>query len=76
MRRQWRKFLKNNEKNRLYKEEISYIAVPWLVTFLHSSIKKGNKKDVDSILDTLREKHGITLDEQGNLCFSDDYLPF
>jgi hypothetical protein len=76
MKRQWRVFLKENEKNRLYKGEISYIAVPWLVTYLHRSIKKGNKKDVDSILNVLRVNYGITLDEQGNLCFSDDYLPF
>ena len=69
MKRQWRKFLRNAEKNRLYKSKIAYYAVPWLVTCLHRSIKKGNVKDVESILKTLEEIHNITLDEKGNLCF-------
>lgn len=69
MRKQWRKFLKENEKNKVYKWEMSYIAVPWLVTYLHKSMKKGNKKDVDDIIKTLEEKHGIKLDENGYLCF-------
>lgn len=76
MRKQWRKFLKENDKNRLYASEYSYCAVPWLVMFLYKSIKKGNKKDVESILETLNNKHSIVLDDKGNLCFSDDYLPF
>ncbi len=74
MKRQWKKFLKENEKNRSYEWEWSYIAVPWLVMYLHKSMKKGNKKDVESILRTLRVHHGITLDDDENLCFDD--LPF
>lgn len=69
MRKQWRKFLKDNEKNKVYKWDMSYIAVPWLVNYLYKSMKKGNQKDVDDILKTLEEKHGITLDENGHLCF-------
>ena len=69
LKRQWRKFLRNAEKNQLYKTKIAYYAVPWLVTYLHRSMKKGNKKDVDDILKTLDEIHNITLDEKGNLCF-------
>lgn len=72
MKRQWRKFLKENEKNQLYKSKIAYYAVPWLVTYLHRSIKKGNVKDVESILKTLKEIHNITLDEKGNLIFVED----
>jgi len=72
MKRQWRKFLRNAEKNRLYKLKIAYYAVPWLVTYLHKSVKKGNVKDVETILKTLKEIHNITLDEKGNLCFIKD----
>lgn len=72
MKRQWRKFLKECEKNRLYKSKIAYYAVPWLVIYLHKSIKKGNKSDIESILKTLEEIHNITLDDKGNLCFIKD----
>ena len=72
MKRQWRKFLKESEKNKLYNSKIAYYAVPWLVTCLHRSIKKGNVKDVESILKTLEEIHNITLDEKGNLIFVKD----
>ena len=69
MKRQWKKFLRNAEKNRLYKSKVAYYAVPWLATYLHRSIKKRNKKDIEYILKTLKEVHNITLDEKGNLCF-------
>ena len=72
MKRQWRKFLRNAEKKRLYKSKIAYYAVPWLATYLHRSIKKGNIKDMESILETLEKIHNITLDEKGNLCFIKD----
>ena len=72
MKRQWRKFLKESEKNKLYKSKIAYYAVPWLVTCLHRSMKKGNVKDVVSIFETLEKIHNITLDEKGNLCFIKD----
>ena len=69
MKRQWRKFLRNAEKNQLYKAKIEYYAVPLLATYLDKSIKKDNKKDIESILKTLEKLHNITLDEKGNLCF-------
>lgn len=72
MKKQWRRFLKENEKNRLYESELAYYAVPWLATYLHRSIKKECKKDIDSILKTLEVKHNITLDDNGNLCFVKD----
>lgn len=72
MKRQWRKFLKESEKNKLYKTKIAYYAVPWLVTYLDRSMKKGNVKDVVSILETLEKIHNITLDDKGNLCYIKD----
>lgn len=60
------------KKNQLYKSKIAYYAVPWLVTYLYRSMKKGNKKDIDDILKTLVEIHNITLDDKGNLCFIKD----
>ncbi len=72
MKRQWRKFLKESEKNQLYKAKIEYYAIPLLATYLHRSIKKNNKKDIESILKTLKEIHNITLDEKRNLCFIKD----
>lgn len=68
---QWKKFLKENDKYRLYKLDFSYIAVPWLVKHLHKAIKRRNKKDIESIIKTLRVHHSIILDSQGNLCFNE-----
>lgn len=69
MKRQWRKFLWRAKRKQLYESELSYYVVPWLVWYLHKSIKAGCRADVESILDTLWDKHGVTLDGDGNLCF-------
>ena len=69
MKRQWRKFIRNAEKKRLYKSDLSYSIVPWLVRWLHRSIKSGCVADIEHITSTLRYKHGVILDGKGDLCF-------
>ena len=69
MKKQWKQFLRASARERLFESEFSYTAVPWLVGYLHKAMKAGCKNEVEDILATLKNKHGITLDHEGNLCF-------
>ena len=69
MKLQWRRFLHEARRKRLFKAEVSYTAVPWLVKYLHKAMKAKCNAEVEDILGILREKHGVGLDHEGNLCF-------
>lgn len=69
MKRQWRKFLREAKKQDLYRSEYSYCVVPWLVKYLHRSIKAGVRSDIEDIVATLRDKHSIGLSLNGDLYF-------
>lgn len=69
MKIQWRKFLREAKRRGLYRSEYSPCVVPWLLRYLHRSIKAGCRVDVEDITATLRDKHSIGLDSSGNLYF-------
>ena len=65
MKRQWRKFLKENEGN------WSYGIVPALVARLDEALKAGDEVTVQEALDGLAAQ-GVVLDRNGNLRFAVD----
>lgn len=69
MKRQWRKFLRQAEKQCLYRSEYSSYVVPWLLRYLHKSIKARCIADIEDIVATLRDKHSIGLSPNGDLYF-------
>jgi len=69
MKRQWRKFLRQAKKQGLYRSEYSPCVVPWLLRYLQKSIKARCAADIEDITATLRDKHSIGLDLNGNLYF-------
>ena len=65
MKKQWRKFLKENESN------WSYGIVPAMVDHLDQAIQRGDAKAVRQVLDCLAAQ-GVTLTKAGNLYFVTD----
>lgn len=65
MKRQWRKFLKENEGN------WSYGIVPALVARLDEALKAGDEATVQEALEGLAAQ-GVVLDRNGNLRFAVD----
>ena len=67
MKKQWRKFLDENEGN------WSYGIVPELVRRLAEVVELGDDEEVIDLLDSLYLQ-GVMLDDEGNLCFVVDYI--
>ena len=65
MKRQWRKFLKENEGN------WSYGIVPQLVERLAEAIEAGDEAMAKATLEALATQ-GVVLDRNGNLRFAMD----
>lgn len=62
MKRQWKKFLKENESS------WSYGFVPALVNRLESAMANGNDDEIKNNLDGLAEQ-GVILNSKGELTF-------
>jgi hypothetical protein len=67
MKRQWRKFLQDNENN------WSYGIVPNLVNRLAEAIEARDYVEISYLLDSLYYQ-GVMLDDEDNLCFVADYI--
>lgn len=65
MKKQWRKFLDENDAN------WSYGIVPSLVERLDKALKAGDDGIVQDMVAYLASQ-GVILDENGNLCFATD----
>lgn len=69
MKRQWRRFLRKAKRERLYESELSYTRVPYFVRCLDRARRLRDDVEVEEILRYLKGKHGVTLNEKGELCF-------
>lgn len=67
MKKQWRKFLDENESN------WPYGIVPELVKRLADAVDAGDDKEVKDLLVSLYSQ-GVILDDKDNLCFVADCI--
>jgi len=67
MKKQWRKFLNENESC------WSYGIVPELVKRLADAIEANDYVEISYLLDSLYHQ-GVMLDDDDNLCFVADYI--
>jgi len=69
VKKQWRKFLRQAKRQGLYRSAYSPCVVPWLLRYLHKSIKARCTADIEDIVATLRDKHSIGLSPNSDLYF-------